>query len=464
MAAGRAARLLAVLAGALLAGALLHAHYVKLVGSSGLAPAVWLGYDGMLRNVLGTVRGLLSLFGGLPPEGAPVMQAAGVWQALRLLAALAVLALLPWALARALAAPARPARLFFAVYVLVSLAINVLVAVATTLPDMAAPEASVRYLVPSLLCALVLLVGIAVDDVDWRGAARPAALAALAVMALSARPAYRIDNAPGRFPAAGITAYSPYDQFAAFLDQQGLRRGYATFWHAGRLSLLSGGTVRVGQITLDNGLPVPLRHLSSDRWYQADTWTGPTFLMLNTEEAAATDWALVERYAGKPSRMIEHRGWKIYVYPDNLATRLPFWDYRRSPPLRLDVGPASLHRIGRLDGDGRALRAAPGESGHLLYSPLRPTAAGRYLVGFDVEGGDGADDFGVVDIAANNGATVLAARAIKGRGRHTIELPLTLANAAAIEFRVWSNGAGALTIHGVTVRARDPRPAAATDQ
>ncbi|USX21909.1 hypothetical protein NHH82_07055 [Oxalobacteraceae bacterium OTU3REALA1] len=454
----RAAAMLATLLAALAAGALLHGHYVKLVGSSGLAPAAWLGFDGMVRNALGTLRGLLSLFGGLPTEGAPVIKAAGVWQALRLLAALAMLGLLPWALRRAFATPSRPARLFFAVFVLVSLSINLLVAVCTTVPDMAAPEASVRYLVPSLLCALVLLAGVAVDDFHWRGAAPALAVAALAVMALSARPAYQVERAPGYFPKAGMAAYSPYHQFADFLDQQNLHYGYTTFWHAGRLTLLSGGKVKVRQIGLDNGLPVPVRHLSSDRWYDAAAWTGPTFLMLTAEEAAATDWAHVERLAGKPTRVIEHRGWKIYCYADNLAARLPFWDYQRSPPLRLAVGAASEHRIGRLLAQGAALRAEPGESGHLLYGAPRALAAGTYVAEFDLDS-EGADDAGVVDIAANNGATVLAAQPIRGAGRRRVALTLKLAAPAAVEFRVWSNGAARLTVHGVDLRQQDPRRA-----
>jgi len=454
----RALTLLATLLAALAAGALLHGHYVKLVGSSGLAPAAWLGFDGMVRNALGTLRGLLSLFGGLPPEGAPVIKAAGVWQALRLLAALAMLGLLPWALRRAFDTPWRPARLFFAVFVLVSLSINLLVAVCTTVPDMAAPEASVRYLVPSLLCALVLLAGIAVDDFHWRGAAPALAVAALAVMALSAHPAYQLERAPGYFPKAGMAAYSPYHQFAEFLDQQNLHYGYTSFWHAGRLSLISGGKVKVSPITLDNGLPVPLRHLSSDRWYQASTWTGPTFLMLRAEEAAATDWAHVERLAGKPTRVIEHRGWKIYCYPDNLAAHLPFWDYQRSPPLRLAVNAASEHRIGEPVAGGAALRAEPGQSGHLLFGAPRLLAPGTYTAAFDLDS-EGADDAGVVDIAANNGATVLAALPIRGAGRRRVALALKLTAPTAVEFRVWSNGAARLTVHGVDLRPQDPRRA-----
>jgi hypothetical protein len=446
----RVGLLLAVLLAALLAGAALHGHYVKLVGSSGLAPATWLGFDGMLRNTLGTLRGLLSLLGGLPQEGAAVISAAGAWSALRIAAALALLGLLPWALKRALSAPQQPARVFFAVFTLTSAGINLFVALTTSLPDMAAPEASVRYLVPSLMCMLLLLAGMAVDEFRWRRPLHAAALLALLVTGFSALQAYRVDNSPGYYKGS-IGAYSPYHQFAAYLEQQGLRYGYASFWNAGRLTLLSEQKVKVRQVSLDNGLPVPVRHLSSDRWYQAEAWRGETFLMFTEAESKATDWPTLERYAGPPSRVLQYRGWEIRVYPHNLAARLPLWNVESSAPLAFPVTAATPHRIGHLvDNDG-ALQAGPGESGHLQYGPLRSTSAGRYLVSFELEtGGAGVGDFGVVDISANHGATVLAAQAIRAQGAQRITLPLKLDGPAGdIEFRVWSNGAGTLKIKRV---------------
>jgi hypothetical protein len=48
-------------------------------------PAKWLGFDDILRNATGAVRGLLSLLGGLPPAGESVGTLAGVVVALRIL-------------------------------------------------------------------------------------------------------------------------------------------------------------------------------------------------------------------------------------------------------------------------------------------------------------------------------------------------------------------------------------------
>ncbi|HEU4845821.1 MAG TPA: hypothetical protein VFT05_16255 [Burkholderiaceae bacterium] len=457
----RAALLLAVLAAGLVAGVALHSHVLRSVGSSGLAPATWLGFDGLLRNASGTVRGLLSLLGGLPPEGQKVISLPGVWHALRLLAALALLCLLPWAVRRACRPPLRRARVFFAVYGLTAAGLNLFILLATSLPDMADPAASVRYLVPSLLCILLLLVGIAVDDFKWSRPAHPLAVLALLVLGLSGPLAYRVERSPGYFPKAGLTPSNPYARFAARLEQEGLQYGYASFWNAGRISLLSGQRVRVRQVTLEAGLPMPLRHLSSDRWYQGAAWQGPSFLMQTREEAQATDWAQMARYAGQPSRTLDFQGWHVTVYPHNLAAVLPLWDASHPVALDLPVTAATPHHIGQLTEQDHALQAEPGQSGHLRYGPHRPAAAGRYVASFELERtGAGVTDFGVLDVAVDGGANVVAAQAI-GAGNARISLPFTLSHAVAdLELRVWSNGAGRLTLRGVTLEMRSPR----TDQ
>ena len=455
--------LLALLLAALLAGTALHGHYVKLVGNSGLAPATWLGFDGMVRNVLGTLRGLLSLLGGLPPEGGAVINAAGAWSALRLLAALALLGLLPWALRRAFRAPVQPARVFFAVFTLTSVGINLLVALTTSLADMAVPEASARYLVPSLLCMLMLLTGLAVDHFHWRRPLHMLALLALLVTGLSAPLAYKVDNSPGYFNKDGVAAHSPYLQLAQYLQQQGLHYGYASFWNAGIISLLSEQRVQTRQITIENGLPMPVRHLSSDRWYEAVTWDGPTFLLLTFDESKAMNWEQVERYSGPPSRILNFHGCLIRIYPRNLAAVMPLWDPRQAVPLRFPVSAASLHGIGHLTDNDRALQSEPGETGHLQFGPGRPTAAGRYLVHFDLEtSGAGVHDFGVVDVTVNHGATVLAALPIRASGAQRITLPLTLGGPAGdLEFRVWSNAAGTIKTKGVDLTLQPLRGPAA---
>lgn len=448
--------LLALLVG-MAAGAALHGHYIRLVGSSGLPPATWLGFDAMLRNLQGTLRGLLSLLGGVPPPGAKVVSAAGVKVALRLLAALVLLALLPWTLRRALRTAPHRGRLFFAVFAFSALAVNLFIACTTSVADMSDPEASVRYLAPALLYALLLLTGIAVDEFRWSRPAPVAAVLAVLTLAVGAPANYKVDFSPGYFPAGGALQHHGFVQLGIFLERQGLHYGYASFWNAGRMTVLTGGLLKVRQIRYDNGLPVPERHLASDRWFRPETWRGDSFLLLHDSELKSVDWDQLARYAGAPARTLHQQDWTIVVYPHNLAARLPFWDHRQPQALHLPVGPATLHAVGQLQGD--SLLAEPGQSGYLRYGPGRTGAAGNYRADFslDAAGPDGAD-LGVVDVTIGGGAVKLASHTIRAGGPHTISLPFRLDGPVGdLEFRVWSSGAGRLRAGNIDLNALDPR-------
>ena len=447
------APLLAALAAVALAAAALHGHYLRQVGGSVPAPVTWLDFDHMLTNAAGTARGLLSLLGGLPPPGRPVLNPAGAVHAARLLAALVLLAALPWALQRALRAPLRPARLYFAVYLGAGALVNLVVALCTSVPDMAAPEASVRYLAPALLSALILLTGIVVDDALRRTHAL--ALGALLVLGLTGWQAYRVAGGPGYFPADGIAAHVPARRLADYLEQQGLRYGYATFWNANTVNVHSAGRVAIRPVGALAGLPMPVRHLSSDRWYRANAWRGESFLMLSDDERARFDWPRLAALLGSPSRELVYGSARIIVYPYNIAARLPLWDAGAGLPLKVGVDAASAHRIGRLVDGGAALRAEAGQDGHLLYGPRLALSRGDYTVRYTLEIEGAGADFGLVDVAVGGAALPAAIRPLTAAGAQRVELPFRLDKGATdVEFRVLSNGAGAVTVRDVELTLR----------
>jgi uncharacterized membrane protein len=454
--------LLALLAAALVTGTLLHNHYMNLVGNSGLAPATWLRFDEMGRNLAGTLEGLLSVLGGKPPAGKPVINAAGVWAALRLAAAATVLALLPWALRRSLRAhaPRHRGRLFFGVFTLASAAVPLFMMLATSLPDMADPQASVRYLVPALLCLIMLLGGIAVDECSWRSAPRLAGVAALSVLALSAVQAYRVQNAPGPgklFKRAQAPRSDSH--LSDFLVSHGLQYGYGEFWVAGNTTLLGRQRVRLRQIAVSDGLPQPVRHLSSDRWYQASYWSGPTFLLLTPEQMKAIDWPRMAQLLGEPERRLQYNERQVLVYPFNIASRLPLWDYAQPVPLRFPASAATGHHIGQFDPAGARLLAQPGETGWLTYGVRRNSNPGNYVATFELDSGAAAGvQAGRVEVAAAGGSVVLASAPISQAGAHNIKLPFRLSGPAPdLELRIHSNGVARLATSGTALLALDPR-------
>ena len=85
---------------------------------------------------------------------------------------------------------------------------------------------------------------------------------------------------------------------------------------------------------------------------------------------------------------------------------------------------------------------------------MRGLARGRYIATFELEA-DGADGatFGRVDVASDKGETVHAETPVLRSGRQQLELPFELDTATSpLEYRVFSSGAGRLTMHGVRVR------------
>ena len=70
------------------------------------------------------------------------------------------------------------------------------------------------------------------------------------------------------------------------LEQRGLDYGYATFWNAGKTTLLSNGKVQVRNVNvLQSGIS-PNRYQSSEAWYRDQEGQESYFLMLTDAEYA----------------------------------------------------------------------------------------------------------------------------------------------------------------------------------
>lgn len=441
---------------AMLAGTALHLRVMQQVHNDAGAPLVWLSMADMGRNLVGLVSGMMSLLDGVPRIGSPVLSTFSVYQALRIVTALAILVLLPWSLLKAFRTEHR-GTLFVAAFTAASAGLNLFVTSTTSVADMASPDASVRYLVPTLMLLLIVMAGVMIDRRTLNTLPRAAGLAVLLVLATSAPFTYfrpLTDNLD--MPWQGGRLLTRDLRMINFLDSQGLQYGYSTFWNAGKHSVLSGQRIRIRQIAIDRGLPMPMRKLSSNRWYNPSAWNGSSFLLLGPEEMASLNLAELTRLAGAP-RELTFEGWHILVFPDNIASHLPDWDTEMRAPLRYAVSERSPHVTGTLQGTPPALVAAPGDQGVLHYGPFRNIDAGSYTIGFDLDtsdgtGGSDAADFGWVDVTAAGGRT-LAHQRIVNTGRQHLTLAFnTNQNLSQLEFRVVSTGKGQIILRGTDIQ------------
>ena len=297
--------LLCIVVGACYVGALLHAYFLAR-GHSALSSVSinWLPFKDMGRNAGAALQGSFSLLSGLPAPGQPVANVRGMFDAVRLCAGAALLFVSGWALLRILGS-VHPGRLFIGVATLAAIGSNLFIFLTTTLPFVETPESSIRYLVPALLGMMVLLVAVVVDDRLAPAAKRYVGAIAIAVIALTAPMAYELTGLTDHASLRDMNNANQNVRLANFLLDNKLEYGYATFWNAGRTTVLAKNVVKVRNIELANGLPRPMRHLSSDRWYQPGSWSGQSFLMLTKEELDAVKWPELRRLTGEPLRTLD---------------------------------------------------------------------------------------------------------------------------------------------------------------
>ena len=73
-------------------------------------------------------------------------------------------------------------------------------------------------------------------------------------------------------------------KLADFLEDEGVTRGYATFWNANSVTLITGGKIKVSDVLLDEEGVSHRKYQSSSKWYEDDPLQHEYFLLLNGDE------------------------------------------------------------------------------------------------------------------------------------------------------------------------------------
>jgi hypothetical protein len=432
-------------------------HSITLLGVNnvlGASHARWLSYDEMMRNVKLTLKGFLAIFGGLPSAGGMLVSVSGVYEAIRLTSALALLVLMAPSIRISLQRKPGGGAQFVASFALAAMLLALFIQLTTTVPDMNDPVQSSRYLVLSLL--LLLIVVLAQTHIFTKKPFLALVSATVSiVMITSAYPAFVRSNPDNGMDWGQPGQYYKHRQnLRDFMLTNGLRYGYATYWNAGVLSVLSDEKLLVRQIVIDRSLPMPMRHASSNRWYRPSVWQGETFLLLTTEEAASIKWDLLERYHAKPVRELNFEEFKIFVFAQNLANDLPGWDRRYEESASFLTSKESMSQVGKFhdnyENAGGALVAEKGEVGALHYGPYIDVEPGAYIVSFDVAVESAPNGSARLDVAAAPDQKLLAETVLIDNTSPR-RLRFTLDKLATVEFRVWSLGNARVVFREVSI-------------
>jgi hypothetical protein len=276
------------------------------------------------------------------------------------------------------------------------------------------------------------------------------------VLATSAYPTFRLSGASFHIDwGMPMQISSDRHKLIDFLIHNNLRYGYATYWNAGVLSVLSNEKSLVRQVIVGNCIPVPMRHLSSNRWYRPSAWHGETFLLLTKSETDQVDWDQLAAYDVKPFQHYEVDGFKVFVFKENIAELLPGWDTRYEMLTSFLVNKYTLHYTGRLVNglkeNAFALVAEKGESGALHFGPYVNVEPGRYLVEFDVVANYNPAGAIRLDVAAAPDQKLYGERLLVSSDKPQ-EMIFSLAEMRTMEFRVWALGNTRVIFKGVTIR------------
>lgn len=438
--------LLATFAGVLVGAALSGWTLTQVNNNSGVGVAIWLDFDGMMNNAIRTLQGLIALMGGLPTKGTSMVDGLGIYQALRLVAALVLLVMMTRKVVQLCASHDSRAR-FGGGVVAGAASCFVFLQVTSTIPDMNDPVSVSRYLLPSLALGLLALLSSPLVPGNRLSATVKTGLGLLLAFntALVFNPEsmlYKGWYIPGR------------EELIQEIEAKGGRYGYASYWEASPVTVLSGGKVTVRPIVVINGELLPMRHLSSDRWYEPEAWDGETFLLLSDAEAATVNWGILTRHLGQPVRE-ERIGLRtMYVFKENMSRHLPGWSLTLHDPLRIDASPDGARTVGKWADAVGGLQAKPGEGGYLHFGPYSSLAAGNYIATFDVTGTaeNPSQVVGTVDAAAYGGKTVMGTTEVLGNGKQQYVVKFQLERPVRnLELRVVSNATGNVVFKGVTL-------------
>ncbi|WP_346308587.1 hypothetical protein [Limnohabitans sp.] len=433
-------------------GSLLHIQTIKEVNNHlGAGNARWLPVEGVLTNIGLTLKGLFAQLGGLLPANTSLFTLGGLYAGFRFVVATTALIVIPISLKRTMDQGTDRMRLF-ALFAIFAFGLLMFMYITTTIPDMSDPIQSSRYLVPGVLLGILIMT---MNPVQW--AHQPSLFTMGMVLVTftfvtSGYHTYRLSTINSQHLGQPLKINTDRLEMVDFLRKNNLKYGYASYWNAGSLTVLSDGEVKIRQIVLNNGMPTPMRHLSSNRWYRQSAWKGKSFLMLHKSEIPHLDVGKLERLRLQPIEKLNYKNFSIYVFPENIATKLPGWDTRYEEPAVFLANADTPSQTGRLiEANGtKVLIAEKGETGALHFGPYVNVEPGRYRVTFDVSTPYNQAGTVRLDVAAAPDQKIFGEISLTESNKSQV-IDFTLDELRTMEFRVWALGSEMVSFRSVSI-------------
>jgi hypothetical protein len=420
----------------------------------GAGDAKWVSFDAMIKNCVFSLNGTMGLLGAIPTAGQKITNIRSVYEACRLIAGISSIILFFHILIIQIK---NNKNQFFLGFLLTSLFLSYFLYITTSLLIQTAPLQTARYLVPSVFAGICLLLLTPVNKLSLL--MRTILSFVMINFFISAPFAYIYSNLSSEFKGGQSGQFGEQRELAKFLQSRKLEYGYASFWNAGIISVLTSGDVRVRQVLFNDGIPLPHRHLSSDRWYNSGYYKGQTFLILNSAEEKVINFEKIEDFGIKILEKINFKNFAIYVFDANLADKLPGWDTNFQKPLIIPINKYSKKHIGKYEQNylykGPALVADEGQIGCLHYGPFIEIPPGNYeaVFTFDPPDKSSKKDIGLIasiDVASSPDQKIFASKDL-GQYEKDATFKFSTAKKRVFEFRVFTKGTQRLVLRSLKI-------------
>ena len=418
----------------------------------GISNGVWLPYELIIRNIGLTFKGLYAQLGGLIMENSPLVSVNGLYGGIRLITASTLLILIPFSMLKVLKGDSEKLKLF-AMYSVFSIVLTLFLQITTSIPDMGDPIQSSRYLVPGVgLCTLLVLM----TPVDWRIKPPLHAILILFITLMFMSGGYFTYRASGissQILAQPDQLKSDRLNFINFLKEKNLKYGYASYWNSSSITVLSDESIKIRPIIMQSGIPMPMKHLSSNRWYYPAAWQGETFLLLTNTDSALLDLNKLDKIGLSIKKIHTFNEFKIFIFSDNIANHIPNWDTKFLNQKSFPATDFSLKNIGRLipeDDNLANLVAEPSDVGALHFGPYITMDPGKYLVTFHVLANFNKNGAVRLDVASAPDQKKYG-ELFLNESTKPQKINFELDEQQSMEFRVWALGNSSIKFKTVTV-------------
>lgn len=326
---------------------------------------------------------------------------------------------------------------------------------------------SVRYLMPSLLGFLGLALLLAWDDLGKPGVRKKLATAWMALLAIGAFCSLRtvVGAYSLEYTKSGQWANrTGHAGLAAELSRRGLRHGFATYWNAGLVTVMSSGATKTCGIGFGR-LPIPYKWNTDVGCFDAKKLPDRFYVVFRDDERKALEW-MDKQWVEQPmERFKVGDEFDVLVFKTSPASTrwldapIPEGEHIHFP-FRFRITHPQVGRVDTVVREEDDTVVATGAEGWIAYGPFITLPPGKFRVTWFGSGIDseGTLTFDVVTEYGKNvfGAAKLAPESLpKTEGGKLVALDIDLPKRTqGIELRIASAGGARAAIEAVTIEKR----------